>query len=91
MNMTAPLDIEIRSRIAQVLSGELALRDFYYWFVPASLEVERTDDPEIIRLTHDLVHMFSELSEGLLTASDVRRTLKAALELATPSTTHQIA
>lgn len=79
MDETTPIDVEIRARIAQVLSGELAFREFYYWFVPATLGVERTRNLEAIRLTHDMAHLFSEMSAGLLTPKEARRVLESAL------------
>ncbi|MBA2597667.1 MAG: hypothetical protein H0V00_13675 [Chloroflexia bacterium] len=74
--MATPLDREIRSRLSAVLAGEVALRDFYAWFVPATLEVERTANLEAIRLTRDLAHFFAELSAGVVTRDDARRTLQ---------------
>ncbi len=52
------------------------MHDFYAWFVPATLEVERTANLEAIRLTRDLAHFFVELSAGVVTRDDARRTLQ---------------
>ena len=61
-----------------MLAGETSLRNFYRWFVPATLEVEYTGNPEAIRLTHHLAHFFSELTAGILTREEIRQTLEAA-------------
>ncbi len=73
--MTTPLDVEIRSWIARVLTGEATLRDFYRWFVPATWEVERSGNAEAIRLTHALALLLNEFSAGDITADDVKRQL----------------
>jgi hypothetical protein len=78
MATTTPLDLEIRSRLSAVLAGEMPLREFYRWFVPATLDVEYTGNPEAIRLTHDLAHFFSELSAGILTRDEIRQMLASA-------------
>ena len=73
--MATPLDLEIRSRLIRVIAGDTTLREFYRWFVPATWEVERTENPEAIRLTHLLAHLLNEFSAGDLTAEDVKRRL----------------
>lgn len=76
--METSLDQEIRQRVAAVLDRKSTLQEFYRWFMPAAWEVERIDDPEVLRLTYDLTHFFSELSAGILTPEEIRQTLEAA-------------
>jgi len=76
--MSTPLDLEIRTRIAAVLSGDVPLRDFYYWFVPATLEVERHSEPEAARLTYTIAHLFAELSAGDISPREFKRDLQLA-------------
>jgi hypothetical protein len=74
--VVTPLDVEIRSRLTAVLAGEANPRDFYDWFIPATLEVEATGSPEAIRLSHDLIHLFAERSAGMLTGAELRAALE---------------
>ena len=73
--MATPLDCEIRSRLTAVLAGEAALRDFYYWFGPATWDVARSGNAGAIRLANELAHDFAELTSGLLTSREVREAL----------------
>ena len=75
--MTSPLELEIRSRAAQVLAGEILPRDFYSWFIPASLDV--ADDSSLeAALTHTIVHLFSELTSGDITPRQFKKDLRLA-------------
>ena len=74
--MATPLDLEIRSRIAAVLAGELALRDFYYWFGPATWNVRAAENPEAARLTYALAHLFAELDIGDYPPGELKRDLR---------------
>ena len=89
--MAVPLDGEIRTRVAAVLAGRASLHEFYDWFIPATWEVEKTGNPEAVRLTHDLVHLFSELTSGLLTRDEVKQALEAAASPATQPDRQRIA
>jgi hypothetical protein len=78
MALTTPIDLEIRRRIASVLAGELSLRDFYRWFMPATWDLDCTENPEALRLIHDITHLFSELSAGDLSPSEMLHELEQA-------------
>jgi hypothetical protein len=75
--MTTPLEIEIRSRAATVLRKEAGLRDFYRWFVSATWQIDPTD-LEARRLSHEILHLFNELSAHILTQSEFMRELNQA-------------
>jgi hypothetical protein len=76
MALMTPIEHEIRSRIASVLAGESSLRDFYHWFMPATWELECTENPETLRLIHDITHLFSELSAGDLSPPEMLHELE---------------
>lgn len=73
--MATPLDTEIRSRLTAVLAREVALREFYDWFVLATWDVGRSGNIGAIRLTNELDLLFAELSAGVLTGAEVRQAL----------------
>jgi hypothetical protein len=91
MTLAVPLDVQIRTQVAAVLAGEIGLDAFYDWFIPATWEVERTGNSEAVRLTHDLVHLFSELTSGLLTRDEVKQALEAAASSSTQPDRQRIA
>lgn len=74
--MKTPFDLEIRHRVAAVLSGESTLRDFYRWFMLATWEIERVESPEARRVIRDITHLFSEFSSGDLTRDEMLRELE---------------
>jgi hypothetical protein len=78
MTLTTPIELEIRHRIASVLAGESSLRDFYRWFMPATWDLECSQNPEAIRLIHDITHLFSELSAGDLSRAEMLHELAKA-------------
>jgi hypothetical protein len=78
MTLTTPIELEIRRRIASVLAGESSLGDFYRWFMPATWDLDCTQNPEAIRLIHDITHLFSELSAGDLSRAEMLHELEQA-------------
>lgn len=75
--MQDPLDVQVRTRLASLLEGEITVREFYHWFLPATWEVERHANSETVSLAYDLIHLYSELTSGDLTREDVWRELES--------------
>jgi hypothetical protein len=46
--------------------------------MPAALEGDPTEHPNPGRLTRELIHLFSELTSGILTRDEIRQTPEAA-------------
>lgn len=63
--MATSLASEIRRNVARVVAGDLTIRQFEDWFVPATWDVERTADQEAIRLAHQVLHRVAEYDGGL--------------------------
>jgi hypothetical protein len=76
--MTSPLELEIRSQAAGVLSGAILLRDFYNWFIPATLDIDHVRAPESATLTYKIIHLFAELSSGDITPREFKQDLRVA-------------
>lgn len=74
--MKTPLDIEIRSRIAAVLAGNVQPRDFYHWLGPSTWGIKAREHPEAARLTYAIEHLVAELSNGDITPREFKRDLQ---------------
>lgn len=79
--VTTPIDAEIRLRVAAVLAGDAALRDFYRWFMPATWDIDLIDNPDAVRMIHEITHLFSEFSSGDLSRGEMLRELEGATSL----------
>lgn len=78
IDMPSPLEHDLRTRIEGVLSGESTLRDFYNWFVIATLDVDYLRCPALAPLTYKIVHLFAELSAGDISPRQFKQDLRAA-------------
>ena len=70
--MTQPLDQEIREHLVRYLSGELSLRDFNRWFMPATWNIDRSGNDDAERLVGDIGLALAELQAGHATEEQVR-------------------
>ncbi len=73
--MMTPLHHAIQTRLCQALTGEMTLREFYRWFVPATWGVTPESDPGAARLTYQIEHLFNERSAGDLSHDELRTEL----------------
>ncbi len=62
--------------LRRYLSGELSLRDFNRWFLPASRNVHRSGNAEAERLVGDIGLALSEFQAGHRTETELRDVLE---------------
>ena len=70
--MTQPLDQQIREHLVRYLSGELSLRDFNRWFMPATWNIDRSANEDAERLVGDIGLALAELQAGHASEDQVR-------------------
>jgi uncharacterized protein DUF3224 len=68
--MTTSLVSDIHTSVARVVAGDMTIRGFEDWFVPATWDIERSDDDEAVRLAHWLLHQMTEYDSGLWNDED---------------------
>lgn len=78
--MATSLVSDIRSKVASVVAGDLTIRQFEDWFVPATWDVERSADQDAIRLAHQVLHQVSEYEGGLWNDDEFLRQLRDLLQ-----------
>lgn len=86
--MPNSLSTAIRSRLSRYLAGEMALRAFDEWFVLATLDVERSDDPAAEALTWEIFLRLAEYSNGDCTEAELKSVLRPLGEPALAPTSH---
>jgi len=62
--MTPPLDLEIRSRLADYLGGRTSLQEFQGWFAPQAWNIEKRADPAIANLAREIELLLAEFANG---------------------------
>jgi len=72
------LESELRFRLALVVAGSQALRDFQAWFVPVFWDEEGLDD-STRRLAHEAELVIAEYTSGAWTVDDARRLLRGLI------------
>lgn len=65
----------------KVLAGETPLRDFYDWFVTATLNVNRFGNDDATRLTNVIEHVVFDLKAGALTSREAKQELVDAMSI----------
>lgn len=60
MDAKPPIDVQIRTNLARYLAGEMTLDEFEDWFVPATWDIERRDNPAAESLTAAILLALSE-------------------------------
>lgn len=66
---------EIRQRLAEYLQGIISLRQFEDWFVPATWDIHKSNDPESEALTDEIESNLSEYTGGQLSRHDLEKAL----------------
>ena len=77
--MNGPLDRQIRERLVRYVRGEMTLRDFNRWFMPATWNVHQTADMATRRLVGAIGLALAELSVGHATEAEVQDELRALI------------
>jgi len=79
--MSYPLVTEIREHLARYLAGETTLDAFGNWFVPATWNVDRTEDRETIDLTYEIILRLAEYSNGDCSEAQLKDLLRPLVEV----------
>ena len=74
------LSVLIRSQLHRYLDGETSLSAFNQWFVPATLDVERTGDPMGEALTWEIDLRLAEYSNGDCTEDELKRLFRPLVQ-----------
>jgi len=69
---------EIRKRLTQWVDGNISLREFQEWFVPATWNIHLANDPEAEGLADDIEMALSQYTSRVLPIEDLRRELAKA-------------
>ena len=59
-----PLDLEIRSRLADYLGGKTGLQEFQRWFAPQAWNIEKRADLAIADLVREIELLLAEFANG---------------------------
>ena len=78
--MSNSLEIQIQERLRCYVAGNLSLTQFEEWFVPATWDVEQTDDAITAQFTSGLLLLLAEYSNGDWIESEMNRLLAPFLE-----------
>ena len=70
--MASPLEQDIREQLRRYIDGQISLREFDAWFVPATRAVDRTGPPEAIDLTYEVFLRLAEYSNGDWTEAELK-------------------
>lgn len=73
--MDAFLDLAIRERLAEFVTGHLSRHRFEDWFAPVAMDVEASGNPGAITLAHLIDLRLSELTDGYWTETELRQML----------------
>lgn len=82
--MPLPLADEIRQNLERYLAGETSLEVFGDWFVPATWDVDRTNDQSLIDLTYEMILRLAEYSNGDCSEAELKRLLRPLVAASTP-------
>jgi hypothetical protein len=69
--METPLETAIRRRLNWLVTGQLSIRDFADWFIPATWDVESCGDESLGRLSFSVLHRLNEWSLSVLDDHDL--------------------
>lgn len=81
--MSSTRSTAIRERLSQYVTEQVSLRTFDAWFVRATRDVERRNDPEAEALTFEIFLRLAEYSNGDCTETDLKDLLRPLTQPAT--------
>lgn len=67
--------LQIRQHLAEYVLGMAQLQEFEDWFVPATWDIHKSNDPEAEALTDEIESNLSEYTGGQLSREDLRKIL----------------
>lgn len=66
---------EIRDRLARYIAGELSLKAFEDWLIPATWEIHKFGDQDLVALAGAVKRRLAEFSSGHWTEEELKRQL----------------
>ncbi len=75
------LDLEIRAWLGRYVRGEIGLRSFQDWFVPATWNVHAVGNPLAPSLAYQIDALIAQYSDGSLTEGRLRQRLDRYVEI----------
>jgi hypothetical protein len=66
---------EIRQQLSRWIGGEISLRQFEDWFVPATWDAHSAEDKEVEALADEIELNLSEFSDSVLSEQELREEL----------------
>jgi len=67
---------QIRAQLGRYLDGDISLQEFDAWFVPATWNVEGTNDQTKVDLVYEFLLRFAEFSNGDCSEPELRTLLE---------------
>jgi hypothetical protein len=78
-------DIEIRKKLIQYLDSEISLKEFQEWFVPATWDIDQSDNVAAQDLAYAIELRLAEYSSGHLPENELHTELQQLVECYTVS------
>lgn len=80
--MRSPLEQAILDHLDRYLCGEWSLDEFDEWFVPATLDIDHSNDEAATDLTYEIILRFAEYDRGHRTEAELKDILRPLTEAA---------
>jgi len=74
--MNPLLENKIRDKLASYLLGEVSLEDFKDWFVPASWNVDHSNNRAAINMVYEIELRLAEYSNGYWSEDELKQLLR---------------
>jgi hypothetical protein len=73
-------DTQIRNQIRRLLSNEVSLREFQKWYVPATWDIDRSNEASSKDIASEIDLKLAEYTSGHLAEPELRHDLSKILE-----------
>lgn len=75
--MAVQLDIELREKVMQYLSGKLPLADFEDWFAPFLWNIEQHENADLETLANNIARLLAEYSRRDRSLEELNQQLRS--------------
>jgi hypothetical protein len=75
-----PLENEIRDKLGRYLLGKISLEDFKDWFVPASWNVDHSNNQAAINMVYEIELRLAEYSNGYWSENELQQLFRPLVE-----------
>jgi hypothetical protein len=69
--LASPIKDQIRHNVQKFVNCELLLDELLQWFVPISSDIEKSNDPSLIALVHEIDGILAEGSSAKWPEADI--------------------